>query len=71
MSRPDRPLVVKTTYERWNKRITFTSARNCTYELLRDKVSAISRVLNPDFNAKLGRAVFLALRHLLRNRIQG
>ena len=36
--RPDRPLVVKATFDRWNKRITFSSARNCTYELLRGKV---------------------------------
>ncbi|KAH7920383.1 hypothetical protein BV22DRAFT_1039929 [Leucogyrophana mollusca] len=37
-SRPDRPLVVKCTFDRWNKRITFSSARNCSYDLLRNKV---------------------------------
>ncbi|KIJ61950.1 hypothetical protein HYDPIDRAFT_95335 [Hydnomerulius pinastri MD-312] len=36
--RPDRPLVVKCTFDRWNKRITFTSARNCSYDLLRNKI---------------------------------
>ncbi|KAJ7656338.1 hypothetical protein DFH06DRAFT_470398 [Mycena polygramma] len=36
--RPDRPLVVKCTFDRWNKRITFSSARNCSYDLLRHKV---------------------------------
>ncbi|KAH7881774.1 hypothetical protein F5I97DRAFT_1945578 [Phlebopus sp. FC_14] len=37
-ARPDRPLVVKCNFDRWNKRITFTSARNCSYELLRSKI---------------------------------
>ncbi|THU92735.1 hypothetical protein K435DRAFT_758000 [Dendrothele bispora CBS 962.96] len=37
-SRPDKPLVVKCTFDRYNKRITFSSARNCTYALLRHKV---------------------------------
>ncbi|KAK0467157.1 uncharacterized protein EV420DRAFT_1626509 [Desarmillaria tabescens] len=37
-SRPDRPLIVKCTFDRWNKRITFASSRNCTYILLRHKV---------------------------------
>ncbi|TFK39910.1 hypothetical protein BDQ12DRAFT_649491 [Crucibulum laeve] len=37
-SRPDRPLVVKCTFDKWQKKITFSSARNCTYNLLRDKV---------------------------------
>ncbi|KAJ7017714.1 hypothetical protein C8F04DRAFT_970323 [Mycena alexandri] len=36
--RPDRPLLVKCTFDRWKKRITFTSARNCSYDLLRHKV---------------------------------
>ncbi|KAF7977582.1 hypothetical protein HWV62_3170 [Athelia sp. TMB] len=37
-NRPDRPLVVKCTFDRWNKRITFSSARNCSYDLLKNKV---------------------------------
>ncbi|KAF9461245.1 hypothetical protein BDZ94DRAFT_1264328 [Collybia nuda] len=37
-NRPDRPLVVKCTLDNWHRRITFSSARNCTYDLLRDKV---------------------------------
>ncbi|KAF8916216.1 hypothetical protein CPB85DRAFT_1490287 [Mucidula mucida] len=37
-NRPDRPLIVKCTFDRWNKRITFSSAKNCTYILLRHKV---------------------------------
>ncbi|KAF9245358.1 hypothetical protein BU15DRAFT_85673 [Melanogaster broomeanus] len=36
--RPDRPLVVKCTFDRWNKRISFASARNCSYDLLRNKI---------------------------------
>ncbi|KAF5355357.1 hypothetical protein D9758_006112 [Tetrapyrgos nigripes] len=36
--RPDKPLVVKCTYDRYNKRITFSSARNCTYSILKHKV---------------------------------
>ncbi|THH11311.1 hypothetical protein EW145_g737 [Phellinidium pouzarii] len=36
--RPDRPLIVKATFDRYNKRITFSSARNCSYDLLRSKV---------------------------------
>ena len=39
--RPDRPLVVKATFDRYNKRITFSSARNCSYNLLRQKVSSL------------------------------
>lgn len=37
-ARPDRPLIVKATFDRYNKRITFSSARNCSYDLLRRKV---------------------------------
>ncbi|KAI5117511.1 hypothetical protein M0805_003916 [Coniferiporia weirii] len=37
-TRPDRPLIVKATFDRYNKRITFSSARNCSYDLLRSKV---------------------------------
>ncbi|EJD07260.1 uncharacterized protein FOMMEDRAFT_137648 [Fomitiporia mediterranea MF3/22] len=37
-TRPDRPLIVKATFDRYNKRITFSSARNCSYDLLRTKV---------------------------------
>ncbi|KAF9006028.1 hypothetical protein BDQ17DRAFT_1277613 [Cyathus striatus] len=37
-SRPDKPLVVKCAFDRWTKRITFSSARNCTYDLLRHRV---------------------------------
>ncbi|EIN09598.1 hypothetical protein PUNSTDRAFT_86034 [Punctularia strigosozonata HHB-11173 SS5] len=38
LARPDRPLVVKCTFDKWNKRISFSSARNCSYHLLRSKV---------------------------------
>ncbi|KAF7309003.1 hypothetical protein MKEN_01101200 [Mycena kentingensis (nom. inval.)] len=38
MYRPDRPLVVKCSFDGSNKRITFTSAQNCGYDLLRHKV---------------------------------
>ncbi|KAK7025051.1 hypothetical protein R3P38DRAFT_2708071 [Favolaschia claudopus] len=34
----DRELVVKCTFDRWNKRITFKSARNCSYDVLRHRV---------------------------------
>ncbi|KDR80641.1 hypothetical protein GALMADRAFT_240994 [Galerina marginata CBS 339.88] len=37
-SPPDRPLIVKCTFDKWHKRITFSSARNCSYDLLRRKV---------------------------------
>ncbi|KAG9312851.1 hypothetical protein JVU11DRAFT_6282 [Chiua virens] len=36
--RPDRPLVVKCTFDRWNKHISFASAKNCSYDLLKNKV---------------------------------
>ncbi|KAG6335268.1 hypothetical protein ID866_3824 [Astraeus odoratus] len=36
--RPDRPLLVKCAFDRWNKRISFASAKNCSYELLRKRV---------------------------------
>ncbi|KAJ7231904.1 hypothetical protein B0H12DRAFT_1146133 [Mycena haematopus] len=36
--RPDRQLVVKCTFDRSNKRITFDSARNCSYDVLRHRV---------------------------------
>ncbi|KAG6890022.1 hypothetical protein C0992_003367 [Termitomyces sp. T32_za158] len=37
-NRTSRQLVVKCSLDSWNKKITFDSARNCTYELLRQKV---------------------------------
>ncbi|EMD39291.1 hypothetical protein CERSUDRAFT_112939 [Gelatoporia subvermispora B] len=37
-ARPDKPLVVKCTYEQQNKRITFSSTRICNYELLRQRI---------------------------------
>lgn len=37
-SPPDKPLIVKCTYDRWHKRINFNSARNCSYDVLRHKV---------------------------------
>ncbi|TCD69146.1 hypothetical protein EIP91_008622 [Steccherinum ochraceum] len=36
--RPDRQLVVKCNYEGLNKRITFSSSRKCSYDLLRQRV---------------------------------
>nr|GAT46432.1 predicted protein [Mycena chlorophos] len=36
--RPERPLVVKCQFDGSSKRITFTSARNCSYDLLRHRV---------------------------------
>ncbi|TRM65478.1 hypothetical protein BD626DRAFT_488898 [Schizophyllum amplum] len=36
--RPDKPLVVKCAFDGWHKRISFNSARNCTYHVLRRKV---------------------------------
>lgn len=46
-SRPDRPLIVKCTFDKWHKRITFSSARNCSYDLLRHKVSALPYRYSP------------------------
>ncbi|KIP04529.1 hypothetical protein PHLGIDRAFT_129451 [Phlebiopsis gigantea 11061_1 CR5-6] len=37
-SRPDKPLVVKCNYEGVNKRITFSSSRTCTFDLLKHRV---------------------------------
>ncbi|KAI6126476.1 hypothetical protein EV401DRAFT_2148272 [Pisolithus croceorrhizus] len=37
-SRPDKPLLVKCTFDGWNKRISFASARNCSYDLLRERI---------------------------------
>ncbi|KAG6833242.1 hypothetical protein H0H87_009863 [Tephrocybe sp. NHM501043] len=37
-NRTSRQLVVKCSLDSWNKKITFDSARNCTYDLLRQKV---------------------------------
>ncbi|KAF9525381.1 hypothetical protein CPB83DRAFT_859742 [Crepidotus variabilis] len=37
-NQPDKPLIVKCTFDKWHKRITFSSARNCSYDLLRRKV---------------------------------
>ncbi|KAF8587942.1 hypothetical protein K439DRAFT_1385302 [Ramaria rubella] len=36
--RPDKPLIVKCTFDQRMKRITFTSSRNCSYDLLRERV---------------------------------
>ncbi|KAI6024406.1 hypothetical protein EDC04DRAFT_2574197, partial [Pisolithus marmoratus] len=37
-SRPDKPLLVKCAFDSWNKRISFASARNCSYDLLRERI---------------------------------
>lgn len=37
-ARPDKPLVVKCTFDQRMKRITFATSRNCSYDLLRAKV---------------------------------
>ncbi|GBE89623.1 hypothetical protein BKA93DRAFT_759516 [Sparassis latifolia] len=37
-TRPDKALVVKCSYEGLNKRITFNSARTCSYDFLRQRV---------------------------------
>lgn len=37
-SRPDKPLLVKCAFDGWNKRISFASARNCSYDLLRERI---------------------------------
>ncbi|EKM50674.1 uncharacterized protein PHACADRAFT_178406, partial [Phanerochaete carnosa HHB-10118-sp] len=37
-TRPDKPLVVKCNYEGLNKRITFSSSRTCTFDLLKHRV---------------------------------
>ncbi|KAL4245861.1 hypothetical protein ABKN59_008801 [Abortiporus biennis] len=37
-SRPDKPLVVKCNYDGVNKRITFSSSKTCTYDLLKHRV---------------------------------
>jgi hypothetical protein len=37
--RPDRPLVVKCNFDRHSKKINFPSARNCSYHVLKKKVS--------------------------------
>ncbi|KAF8519029.1 hypothetical protein BU17DRAFT_48255 [Hysterangium stoloniferum] len=36
--RPDKPLVIKCTFDQRMKRITFASSRNCSYDLLRARV---------------------------------
>ncbi|KIY49919.1 hypothetical protein FISHEDRAFT_40273, partial [Fistulina hepatica ATCC 64428] len=38
LSLPDKPLVVKCAFDRWHKRISFASARNCSFVVLRRKV---------------------------------
>lgn len=42
----DRELVVKCTFDRWKKRITFGSARNCSYDVLRHRVRPLSATLS-------------------------
>jgi hypothetical protein len=44
-SPPDKPLIVKCTFDKWHKRITFNSARNCSYEVLRHKVLFLDYLL--------------------------
>ena len=41
----DSPLIVKCTFDRWHKRITFSSARNCSHEVLRHKVLSFDYLL--------------------------
>jgi hypothetical protein len=43
--RGDIPLVVKCTFDRSMRRITFQSAQTCTYELLRARVSANNGII--------------------------
>ncbi|KAH6916066.1 hypothetical protein BKA70DRAFT_1368348 [Coprinopsis sp. MPI-PUGE-AT-0042] len=35
---PDRPLVVKCTFDKGSKKINFNSARNCSYQILKERV---------------------------------
>jgi hypothetical protein len=35
---PDKPLVVKCNYSGWTQKLSFRSARNCTYDMLQEKV---------------------------------
>ncbi|RXW23967.1 hypothetical protein EST38_g1863 [Candolleomyces aberdarensis] len=37
-NRPDRPLVVKCTFDKSHKKITFSSSQNCSFELLKHKI---------------------------------
>jgi hypothetical protein len=35
---PDKPLVVKCKFNSWTQKLSFRSARNCTYDMLQEKV---------------------------------
>ncbi|KAJ2915481.1 hypothetical protein MD484_g4936, partial [Candolleomyces efflorescens] len=37
-NRPDRPLVVRCTFDKAHKKITFSSSQNCSFDLLRHKI---------------------------------
>ncbi|KAG6909329.1 hypothetical protein DXG01_000929 [Tephrocybe rancida] len=47
--RTGRQLVVKCSLDSWNKKITFDSARNCTYDLLRNKVEQCYSLFSTSF----------------------
>jgi hypothetical protein len=49
-SRPERALVVKCTFDRWTKRISFSSARNCTFDLLRHKIEQCFSLYSTPYN---------------------
>lgn len=76
--RPDRPLVVKCTFDRWNKHISFASAKNCSYDLLKNKVWSQYQVINA-YELKqsfihidiVDRTVLLPLCYSLRDLLQG
>jgi hypothetical protein len=70
-SLPDRPLVVKCTFDKWHKRITFNSARNCSYDLLRRK--AVRVLLSPTHitDSISGRARVRPVCFILCHHLQG
>ena len=41
----DSPLIVKCTFDKWHKSISFSSARNCSHEVLRHKVLSFDYLL--------------------------
>jgi hypothetical protein len=40
-NRPDRPLVVRCTFDKAHKKITFSSSQNCSFDLLKHKVKLL------------------------------
>jgi hypothetical protein len=70
MPEPDRPLVVKCTFDKSHKKIIFQSVRNCSYDVLKRKVIAQYHVVHQLNVISVGRR-FCSFSEFLYNIVEG